>query len=78
VGCERTFDFAPPEGEISSSGFLKLFVSTEYLDLEWMKQSMLPFDPRFKALPVSLAVIHEKLTSIGWDSLTVILTMISE
>ncbi|KAJ7900848.1 hypothetical protein B0H13DRAFT_1883251 [Mycena leptocephala] len=78
LGSERTFDFAPLEGEISTSGFLKLFVSTEYLDLEWMKQSVSPFDPGFKALPVSLDVIHEKLASIEWDSLTVVLTMSSE
>jgi hypothetical protein len=78
LGSERTFDFAPLEGEISTFGFLKLFVSTEYLDLEWMKQSVSPFDPGFKAVPVSLDVIHEKLASIEWDSLTVVLTMSSE
>ncbi|KAJ7694620.1 caspase domain-containing protein [Mycena rosella] len=75
MGGERAFQFRLPEGEASSSGFLKLFVTTEYLDLEWIRQKKSPFDPEFR--PVNrMDMIQEEVTEVPkWDALHVLLTM---
>ncbi|KAJ7706851.1 caspase domain-containing protein [Mycena rosella] len=41
------YKFNLPEGKTVDTGFLKLFVSTEYLDLGWIVQKS-PFDPGFE------------------------------
>jgi hypothetical protein len=47
MGSERAFDFTLSPGELSSCGFLKLFVTSDYIDLGWIQQELSPFDPRF-------------------------------
>jgi hypothetical protein len=46
MGGEWAFQFSCPPGESPSSGFLKLFMSTEPVDLEQIEQKT-PFDPKF-------------------------------
>ncbi|KAJ6458685.1 hypothetical protein DFH09DRAFT_1115372 [Mycena vulgaris] len=48
MGNERAFEFALPSHSEQSSGFLKMFVSTQHLDLEWIQQRISPFDPTFE------------------------------
>ncbi|KAJ7625706.1 caspase domain-containing protein [Roridomyces roridus] len=48
MGSEYAFEFALPPGESISSGFLKLFVATQYLDIGWIEQKMSPFDLRYQ------------------------------
>ncbi|KAJ7905984.1 caspase domain-containing protein [Mycena leptocephala] len=38
MGGERAFQFTPTEGQEESSGFLKLFVAREFVDLGWIEQ----------------------------------------
>ncbi|KAF7355999.1 Metacaspase-7 [Mycena venus] len=38
MGSEQAFDFALSPGDVSRSGFLKLFVATEYINLGWIEQ----------------------------------------
>ncbi|KAJ7918596.1 hypothetical protein B0H13DRAFT_2434997 [Mycena leptocephala] len=47
MGGEHAFEFTLPEGQEESSGFLKLFVAREYVDLERIEQRMSPFHPEF-------------------------------
>ncbi|KAJ7905991.1 caspase domain-containing protein [Mycena leptocephala] len=51
MGSERAFDFTLLPGEESSCGFLKLFVTSEYIDLGWIQQELSPFDSRFHYSP---------------------------
>ncbi|KAJ7923547.1 caspase domain-containing protein [Mycena leptocephala] len=48
MGSERAFDFTLSPSELSSCGFLKLFVTSEYIDLGWIQQDLSPLDPRFE------------------------------
>ncbi|KAJ6622143.1 caspase domain-containing protein [Mycena sp. CBHHK59/15] len=41
------FEFFLPEGKSMDTGFLKVFVSTEYLDMEWITQKS-PFSPDYE------------------------------
>ncbi|KAJ7464401.1 caspase domain-containing protein [Mycena latifolia] len=62
VGGELAFQFALPPGEKGSSGFIKLFVATTFIDLDWMKQTVSPFDrkvPKWDAYTVGLIVTDE-------------------
>ncbi|KAJ7772891.1 caspase domain-containing protein [Mycena maculata] len=45
-GGGYAFEFDLPEGKAVDTGFLKVFVSTEYLDMDWVTQKS-PFDPDF-------------------------------
>jgi len=49
MGTEQAFTFSLPEGGTSARGFLKLFVSTEYLDLKWIEQTESPLNKSFAA-----------------------------
>ncbi|KAJ7289161.1 caspase domain-containing protein [Mycena rebaudengoi] len=75
MGGDRAFQFALPPNVTSSSGFLKLFVSTEHLNLGWIKQDKSPFEPSFvgtgrlDAMPKPLAQASK------WDAVRVVLTM---
>ncbi|KAF7354161.1 Protein TIC 214 [Mycena venus] len=74
MGGENAFTFKLPEGETSSSGFLKLFVSTKFLDLRWLRQTT-PFDLQFDVtarLDGDRETFEELVT---WHALTVIITM---
>jgi hypothetical protein len=74
MGGERAFEFTLLEGQKESSGFLKLFVAREFVDLEWIKQRMSPFHPEFVGTG-RLGMNYEKLIYSTWDALTVTLTM---
>ncbi len=88
MGSERAFRIRLPPGESSSSGFLKLLISTGLVHLEWIQQRT-PFEPQsanvghswttkpFKAQTKSenmggLEVVQEPLAK--WDVLTLKLT----
>ncbi|KAJ7919367.1 caspase domain-containing protein [Mycena leptocephala] len=60
MGSERAFDFTLSPGELSSCGFLKLFVTSDYIDLGWIQQELSPFDPRFVGTG-RLRMSHEPL-----------------
>jgi hypothetical protein len=49
MGGEPAFLFRFPPGESPSSGFLKLFMSTEPVDLEQIEKKT-PFDPDFEGV----------------------------
>ncbi|KAJ7167522.1 hypothetical protein C8R46DRAFT_1093281 [Mycena filopes] len=69
---EPAFEFTLEPGEQTSSGFVKFFVSTEYVDFGWARQWRSPFDSRFDAIPVPENIF----TDAGrWDALHVVLTM---
>ncbi|KAF8211806.1 caspase domain-containing protein [Mycena galopus ATCC 62051] len=76
MGSDRAFDFTLSPGELSSSGFLKLFVTNECIDLGWIQQEMSPFEKdfegagRFRPLTESL-----DLMSTRWDAVTVEFTI---
>ncbi|KAF8146737.1 caspase domain-containing protein [Mycena galopus ATCC 62051] len=71
---ERALEFTLPSGSSSSSGFLKLFVATERLNIEWIEQRVSPFHPKFKdmgRLKMGREVVVER-----WDAVKVMLTMV--
>ncbi|KAJ7923528.1 hypothetical protein B0H13DRAFT_2655156 [Mycena leptocephala] len=74
MGGERAFEFTLSAGQEESSGFLKLFVAREFIDLKWIKQGMSPFHPQFVGTG-RLEMKHERLNYLTWDALTVTLTM---
>ena len=76
MGGEPAFTFELPESVSSSSGFLKVFVSTVYLDLAWLEQKMSPFDPLFEGKDRNGGLIPEKIPEVPkWDAFNVLLTM---
>ncbi|KAJ7872051.1 caspase domain-containing protein [Mycena leptocephala] len=79
MGSERAFDFTLSPGELSSCGFLKLFVTSEYIDLGWIQQELSPFDPRFVGTG-RLRMPHEPLDlrDAMWDAQTVTLTITAQ
>ncbi|KAJ7884920.1 caspase domain-containing protein [Mycena leptocephala] len=75
MGTEPAFEFTLPPDERKSSGFFKLFVTSDYIDFDWIKQEVSPFDPGFTGARAP-NMRQEQLASIqAWDALTVILTM---
>ncbi|KAJ7694626.1 caspase domain-containing protein [Mycena rosella] len=74
IGGERAFIFTLPPGKSSSSGFIKIFVSTEYLDLGWIQQQISPFNEKFDGTG-RLEGRQETFRSPDWDALLVVLTM---
>jgi len=77
MGGEEPFEFKLPDQKTSSSGFLKLFVSTQYLNIEWIEQKLSPFDPNFGRTG-RLDGGRKRVRSVAkWDTLTVKLTMTS-
>jgi len=76
MGSDRAFEFTLSPGELLSSGYLKLLVTSEYIDLGWMQQELSPFDQRFEATG-RLRTLQEPLNfmSTRWDALTVALTI---
>ena len=46
AGGGYAFEFVVPPGKQSDTGFLKLFVSTTYVDVQWMTQ-LSPIDSMF-------------------------------
>ncbi|KAJ6592236.1 caspase domain-containing protein [Mycena vulgaris] len=76
MGGDGAFSFFLAPGESSSSAFIKLFVSTEYLDLGWIEQQVSPFSDTF--VGTGRSVIRESFRSPDWDALQVVLTMSEE
>ncbi|KAJ7656494.1 hypothetical protein DFH06DRAFT_472356 [Mycena polygramma] len=76
MGGEPAFEFELPPGQQSSSGFLKLFVTSDYYsDFDWVEQPLSPFDPRYEGVG-RLGMKKEMFRTISkWDALTVTLTM---
>jgi hypothetical protein len=82
MGSERAFDFTLSPGELSSCGFLKLFVTSEYIDLGWIQQELSPFDPRIVGTG-RFRMSHEPLDfrtrwNAMWDALTVTLIITAQ
>ncbi|KAJ7886513.1 hypothetical protein B0H13DRAFT_2342847 [Mycena leptocephala] len=62
-GSERSFELELADGQSSSTGFLKLFMATEHLEIDWIKQNTSCFK-------------EDPLWSIPhWDAPMVVLTM---
>jgi hypothetical protein len=78
MGRDPAYYFSLPKNATSSSGFLKLFVSTERLNLGRMNQPKSPFDPTFE--PTGRLSMHlEPFVDIHkWDALRVVLTMTAD
>jgi hypothetical protein len=77
MGGEEPFEFNLPDQKTSSSGFLKLFVSTQYLNIERIEQKLSPFDPSFGRTG-RLDGGRKRVRPVAkWDALTVKLTMTS-
>ncbi|KAJ7899314.1 caspase domain-containing protein [Mycena leptocephala] len=69
MGSQRAFDFTLSPGELSSCGFLKLFVTSEYIDLGWIQQELSPLDPRFVGTG-RFRMSHEPLDlRTRWDAI---------
>ncbi|KAJ7625761.1 hypothetical protein FB45DRAFT_922236 [Roridomyces roridus] len=77
MGSEGAFSFTLPPGDTveSSSGFVKMFVSTVYLDLGWIEQRVSPFDDKFHDSGRLFSSREQLETGEGWNSLCVFLTM---
>ena len=79
MGGERAFEYTLEDGQVSSSGFLKLFVTREFVDLDWIKQTIEPFDLKFKGTGRKLVMTKENFNKMAtWDALTVMLTMTAQ
>ncbi|KAJ7097244.1 caspase domain-containing protein [Mycena belliarum] len=75
MGSEAAYRFSLPQGQHASSGFLKVFVSSKYLDLDWIQQRRSPFHPDFRGTQ-RLEMIKERLPEMPkWDAFCVALTM---
>jgi hypothetical protein len=71
---EKAFQFVLPAGVSSSSGFVKLLVSTQYLDLDWIQQTS-PFHAVFEGMD-RVEMTPESLRDVlRWDAFNVLLTM---
>ncbi|KAJ7730003.1 hypothetical protein DFH07DRAFT_1066089 [Mycena maculata] len=75
LGGDPAFHFRLRTEQAESSGFLKLFVSTEPLDLAWIEQTKSPFAPDFPGIG-RLAGGREVLQKKEeWNALHVVVTM---
>ncbi|KAF8214404.1 hypothetical protein K438DRAFT_1001915 [Mycena galopus ATCC 62051] len=77
MGSECAFEFPAtlPRGVSSSFAFLKLFVSTEPLDLTWIRQETTPLDPKFMG-PERFSGGKESLNSKPtWRALKIVMTL---
>ncbi|KAJ6455384.1 caspase domain-containing protein [Mycena sanguinolenta] len=72
MGSDRAIQFELSPGELSDSGFFKLFVTNEYIDLGWIKQDTSLIEGTGR-----LRLSHESLdlASMRWDALTIALTI---
>ncbi|KAJ6455373.1 caspase domain-containing protein [Mycena sanguinolenta] len=76
MGSDNAFAFELPPGRLSSSGYLKLLVTNEYIDLNWMRQDLSPSDPQFQGSG-RVRPLHEQLDTLStsWDAVTVELSI---
>ncbi|KAJ7890729.1 hypothetical protein B0H13DRAFT_2340914 [Mycena leptocephala] len=78
MGSDPAFEFTLPPCEESSSGFFKLFVTSDYIDLDWIQQRTSPFDMGTMGARAP-GVGRETLEWIPtWNALTLILTMTAQ
>ncbi|KAJ7899357.1 caspase domain-containing protein [Mycena leptocephala] len=81
MGSERAFDFTLSPGELSSCGFLRLFVTSDYIDLGWIQQEVSPFELGFEGTG-RLRMLHEpldlKTTSDAMYALTAVIGAIPQ
>ncbi|KAJ7890388.1 hypothetical protein B0H13DRAFT_2341019 [Mycena leptocephala] len=70
----RAFEFKLSPGKTVDSGFLKLFVSTEQLDVDWIEQ-MSPFNRDVQPSAGRLAGAHEMEGMQVWDVIDAVITM---
>ncbi|KAJ7890389.1 hypothetical protein B0H13DRAFT_1887582 [Mycena leptocephala] len=71
----RAFVFDLPEGKTADGGLIKVFVSTEYLDMSWIEQ-MSPFNSSARPSAGRLVAGREKIeTRQVWDALDAVITM---
>ncbi|KAJ7752243.1 hypothetical protein DFH07DRAFT_960681 [Mycena maculata] len=73
MGGQRALDFTLPRGVKKSSAFLKLFVATKAIDIDWIQQETSPFDTSFQGRP-RLSMCRGVFQDT-WDAFTVTLTM---
>lgn len=67
------FEFDLPPGKTVDTGFLKVLVSTEYLDMQWIPQ-ISPFHPEFT--PSSRGWGRETIEKEqAWDAFHAVITM---
>ncbi|KAK7008275.1 hypothetical protein R3P38DRAFT_3280853 [Favolaschia claudopus] len=74
MGGEPALEFALNPGQPSSAGVLKLFVTQEYVDLDWISRTF-PFDLKYQGTgrETTENEAFDKMST--WDALTVALTM---
>ncbi|KAJ7736240.1 caspase domain-containing protein [Mycena maculata] len=64
MGGEPGFSFPLPADQNFGAGFFKLFVATEYLEIDWIKQTVSPFDPDFEGTP-RMRMIQEPMSKVA-------------
>ncbi|KAJ7779450.1 caspase domain-containing protein [Mycena maculata] len=74
MGEEPPFGFWLPEGKSTSSGFVKIFLSTEHLDLTWAEQNISPVDCDFDTEGRLYAARREFFIN-DWADLTLVVIM---
>ncbi|KAJ7906975.1 hypothetical protein B0H13DRAFT_2273908 [Mycena leptocephala] len=77
LGGEGAFFFTLPSGKRTSHEFLKMFVSTKYLDLGWIEQTVSPFDPEFEGIG-RFQMSREPQNHDEWNALRVSLTITAD
>ncbi|KAK7012789.1 Metacaspase-7 [Favolaschia claudopus] len=78
MGGERAFEFTMEDGQVTSSGFIKLFVTREFVDLSGIKQTTKPFNANFEGTG-RLNAGRERFNSLAtWGALTVRVTITAD
>ncbi|KAJ7146545.1 caspase domain-containing protein [Mycena epipterygia] len=76
MGGEGAFWFTLPPGSTKSTCFIKLFVSTRYLDLAWIEQKKSPWEKNFDSEGVSRIYDHrDTFRKPDWGALEVVMKM---
>ncbi|KAJ6582424.1 hypothetical protein B0H19DRAFT_1118275 [Mycena capillaripes] len=77
MGEQKAYEFVLPRDKRESSGFFKLFVTREVVDLGWIEQPVPLFDAKYP--DVDGRNNKKKLDpTLVWDALTVTLTMTAQ
>jgi hypothetical protein len=77
MGREPALEFSLEKDETMSSGFLKLFVTTQHVNLQWIRQTSI-FDAHFQGPGAQRSLWNHKELErdlYRWDTLRVIVTM---
>ncbi|KAJ7511634.1 hypothetical protein B0H11DRAFT_1952352 [Mycena galericulata] len=73
MGGEHAFYFSLPPGLTESFGIFKLFVSTTYIDLPWIKQMQSPWRKDFQGVGRADAGREKSLRGPDWAAMEVVL-----